>query len=195
MENFVKARSKHGKNFKDLSDQFPKFSDAKLKEGIFTGPQIRGIIEDDLFVHLLTETEKSAWLTFKAVCLNFLGNVKAKNYNKLVEDLSNSHQTMGCNLSLKIHFLHSHLDFFPPKHGTVSDKYGERFHQDISTMEKRYVGKSSQNRLADYCWKLTEEVSIARYKRKSYRKSFKRKLNQTFIFTFLLCDCMQFSSY
>jgi hypothetical protein len=41
---------------------------------------------DDLFVHLLTETEKSAWPTFKAVCLNFLGNVKAENYKDLLED-------------------------------------------------------------------------------------------------------------
>jgi hypothetical protein len=28
-------------------------------------------------------------------------------------------------------------------------------------MEKRYAGKSSQNMLADYCWNLIEEMSIA----------------------------------
>jgi hypothetical protein len=78
------------------------------------------------------ETEKSAWLTFKAVCLNFLGNVKAENY----EDLLNAYQTVGCNKSLKIHFLLSHLDIFPPNLGAVSDEHGERIHQDISTMEK-----------------------------------------------------------
>ena len=41
----------------------------------------------DLSEHLLKETEKSAWLTFKVVCLNFLGHVKAENYKELVEDL------------------------------------------------------------------------------------------------------------
>ncbi|UYV84383.1 hypothetical protein LAZ67_X001983 [Cordylochernes scorpioides] len=41
-------------------------------------------------------------------------------------------------MSLKIHFLHSHLDFFPNNLGAVSDEHGERFHQDISSMEKRY---------------------------------------------------------
>ncbi|UYV68012.1 Transposase [Cordylochernes scorpioides] len=41
-------------------------------------------------------------------------------------------------MSLKIHFLHSHLDFFPDNLGAVSDEHGERFHQDISSMEKRY---------------------------------------------------------
>ncbi|UYV84991.1 hypothetical protein LAZ67_X004186 [Cordylochernes scorpioides] len=41
-------------------------------------------------------------------------------------------------MSLKIHFLHSPLDFFPDNLGAVSDEHGERFHQDISSMEKRY---------------------------------------------------------
>ncbi|UYV67048.1 unc-93, partial [Cordylochernes scorpioides] len=45
---------------------------------------------------------------------------------------------LGCNMSLKIHFLHSHLDFFPYNLGAVSDEHGERFHQAISSMEKRY---------------------------------------------------------
>ena len=47
---------------------------------------------------------------------------------------------MGCNMSLKIHFLHSHLEFFSENLGSVSDEQGERFHQDISLMEKRYKG-------------------------------------------------------
>ncbi|GBO18165.1 hypothetical protein AVEN_169335-1 [Araneus ventricosus] len=48
---------------------------------------------------------------------------------------------MGCNMSLKIHFLHSHLEFFPENIGSVTDEYGERFHQDISNMGARYQGK------------------------------------------------------
>jgi hypothetical protein len=84
MKHFVKAVNKHAKSSEYLRGKFPKLSDANLKEGIFIGLQIRGTIKDDLFVHLLSETEKSAWLTFKVVCVNFLGNVKAKNYQKLV---------------------------------------------------------------------------------------------------------------
>jgi hypothetical protein len=63
-------------------------------------------------------------------------------------------------MSLKIHFLHSHLEFFPPKLSAVNGEYEESFRQDISTMEKRYAGQSSQNILADYSWNLTEEVSV-----------------------------------
>jgi len=77
---------------------------------------------------------------------------------------------MGCHMSLNIHCLHSHLDFFPPNPSAVrDDEHGERLRQDIPTMEKRYAGKSSQNMLAGY-WKLIEEVSIAKYRRMSCRK-------------------------
>ena len=86
------------------------------------------------------------------VCLNFLANIKAKNNKELVKDLLNALETMGCNMSLKIHFLNSHLDFFPLNLGIVSDKHRGRFHPDISTMEKIYAGKSSQDMLVDYCW-------------------------------------------
>jgi hypothetical protein len=47
-------------------------------------------------------------------------------------------------MSLKVHFLDCHLlDFFPENLGAVSDEHEERFHQDISNMEKRYQGKWS----------------------------------------------------
>jgi hypothetical protein len=52
-------------------------------------------------------------------------------------------------MSLKVHFLDSHLDFFPENLGAVSDEHRERFHQDISNMEKRYQGKWSLSMLAD----------------------------------------------
>ncbi|KAF2361910.1 hypothetical protein FHG87_007339, partial [Trinorchestia longiramus] len=49
-------------------------------------------------------------------------------------------EDMGCRMSLKIHFLHSHLNFFPPNLGAVSNENGERFHQDITEMESNYQG-------------------------------------------------------
>ena len=36
-------------------------------------------------------------------------------------------------MSVKIHFLHSHLNFFPPNPGAGSDEHGERLHQDITS--------------------------------------------------------------
>jgi hypothetical protein len=60
-------------------------------------------------------------------------------------------------MSVKIHFLGSNLDFFPENCGSVSDKYGERFHQDIAAMEGRYKGKWRASMLADYCWTLMRD--------------------------------------
>jgi len=63
------------------------------------------------------------------------------NYQDVVQDLLTSYKAMGCNMSLKIHFLESYLHFFPENLGEVGDEHGERFHQDIMVMEKRHQGK------------------------------------------------------
>lgn len=70
-------------------------------------------------------------------------------------------------MSLKIHFLHSHLDFFPENLGAESDEQGERFHQDMLAIEKRYQGVWGEAMMADYCWGLTRETPPTLYKRRS----------------------------
>ena len=72
-------------------------------------------------------------------------------------------------MSLKIHFLHSHLDFFPENCGAVSDEHGKRFHQNIAAMEKRYNGKWSCSMLADYCWTVRRDAPEVQYKRQAKR--------------------------
>ena len=67
-------------------------------------------------------------------------------------------------MSLKIHFLDSHLKFFPENLGAVSDEHVKRFHHYISTMESRYNEKLT---LADYCWSLRRDIPYAQHKRKS----------------------------
>ena len=80
---------------------------------------------------------------------------------------------MKVNMSLKIHMMHSHLDFFPEIMGAVSDEHGERFHQDIATIEKRFKGKWSEKALAYYCWNLmTDEANAPHHRRACKRKSF-----------------------
>jgi hypothetical protein len=75
-------------------------------------------------------------------------------------------------MPLKVHFLDFHLDFFPKNLRAVSDVHGERFRQDISTMEKRYHGKWSPSILADYCWTLRRDVPKAKYNRNSSTVTF-----------------------
>ena len=75
-------------------------------------------------------------------------------------------------MSLKIHFLDSHLDLFPDNLGAVSDKHGERFHQDISALEKRYHGQSRARMLSDYCWTMKRDVPDAKHRKKSTTLTF-----------------------
>ncbi|KAL4125789.1 hypothetical protein QTP88_010029 [Uroleucon formosanum] len=141
IKNFVKAMGKtNSEGFQYLKEKFPKVSAAKLKEGILIGPQIRELIKDNNFVRCLNTAEQEAWQAFIWTCENFLGNHKALTYKDGIQNLLNAYNKLGCRMSLKIHFLHSHLDFFPENLGVVSDEQGERFHQDIQLMETRYQG-------------------------------------------------------
>jgi len=78
---------------------------------------------------------------FEKVSNVFQGNFKATNFRDLVQDLMDSYERLGCNMSLKMHFLFSHLDLFPLNCGDVSDEHVECFHQDISVMEHSYKWK------------------------------------------------------
>jgi len=62
------------------------------------------------------------------------------------------------------------LGFFPSNCGGVCDEHGERLHQDIAVMEKRYRGRCSPSMLADFCWTLTRDQPDLSYCKKAKRK-------------------------
>ena len=80
---------------------------------------------------------------------------------------------MGCNMSIIIHFLHSHLNFFPDNLGQFSDEQGERFHQEMASIEKRIDVKNKINMLANYCWSLKRETDDDQFKEKDRVNIFK----------------------
>ena len=92
MRNFVKAMNQEEAFFTCLWEKFPRLSEAKLREGIFIGPQIRDIIMDEYFDRLLQCDEKVAWDSFKFVVKVFLGNRRAQNYDELVNNRSQLYQ-------------------------------------------------------------------------------------------------------
>ena len=85
MKNFVKALHKNGAVFQRLSIVSPGLSAAKLKEGIFIGPQIQELLKDYDFEELLNSKDLWAWEAFN-------------------EKLLQSYEDIGCRMSLKIHF-------------------------------------------------------------------------------------------
>ncbi|GBL81444.1 hypothetical protein AVEN_143720-1 [Araneus ventricosus] len=60
IKNFVNAMDKEGGKFNHLRGLFPHLSEAKLKEGIFVGPQIRKLICDPVFESNLNQKELAA---------------------------------------------------------------------------------------------------------------------------------------
>jgi hypothetical protein len=74
MKKFVRALKKIGNCFKYLCKKFPHLSEAKLKEGVFVGPDIRKLIFDEDFLLAMTEVEREAWIAFKSVVTKFLRN-------------------------------------------------------------------------------------------------------------------------
>ncbi|UYV67635.1 hypothetical protein LAZ67_5001413 [Cordylochernes scorpioides] len=69
-------------------------------------------------------------------------------------------------MSIKVHYLHNHLDKFPDNLGAYSDEQGERFHQDMKVMEERYQDVWDCQKMADYCWNLSRDLPEYTYKRK-----------------------------
>ncbi|GBM36040.1 hypothetical protein AVEN_274445-1 [Araneus ventricosus] len=99
VENLVKAIDKNGPAFKYLHEKFPRFSVAKIKEGVFVGPRINQLFRDPKFEKLLRSKEKQVWNAFYKVSTNFLRNDKAENYKGLVEDMLALFQDFSCNIS------------------------------------------------------------------------------------------------
>jgi len=152
VKNFIKTLSGNLLAKSELSRIFPHLSEAKITEGILTGPDIRKLIASQSFTNSLSQSQQRAWTAIIQVKDNFLGNHRSPNYKNIVKELIDSFQVINVNMSLKIHFLHCHLDFFPANLGNISDQHGERFHQEMKAIEDRYRGRADPRMLADFCW-------------------------------------------
>lgn len=154
---------------------FPQLTEAKMKAGVYNGPQIRDIFaNENELARTLSKDENEAFKSLKAVCEGFLGNKRASNYQELIKKMMCCYQKLDINITIKMHSLICHLDLFKSSCGKFSDEQGERFHQDIKRNEDIYKGHSMVNGLGTYCWSLVRETDPAIYKRKA---SYDKKTN------------------
>jgi hypothetical protein len=135
----VKALQTDENCFKYLSSKFPGLSEAKLKEDIFVGPDIRKLISDEMFETTLSNVEREAWIALEDVISKFLGNYRDQNYKNIVNHMLDKFKELGCNMSLKVSFLDSHLHYFPANLGAVSEEQEER------KVQSRYDGDGKKN--------------------------------------------------
>ncbi|KAJ8685103.1 hypothetical protein QAD02_020896 [Eretmocerus hayati] len=79
VKNFIKAMNITGAGVLFLREKFPRLSEAKLKERVLVGPDIRKLMLDPGFDAVLNEVELKNWKSVKNVINNYLGNWKSEN--------------------------------------------------------------------------------------------------------------------
>ena len=101
-----------------------------------------------------------------------LGNRKNPDNENIMKDTLNNFYKLGCNMSIKLHYMHSQIDFFLENLGAVSEGQGERFHLNIMIMESKNQGRWNTNIMADYCWILKKDEPDRNHNKKILKRSF-----------------------
>ena len=70
-------------------------------------------MKDQNFITSMNELESKTWRSFATVTKNFLDNKGSGDYISLVQNMLNNYRDVGVNMSIKVHFLDSHLNKFP----------------------------------------------------------------------------------
>ena len=67
VKQFVKALDHGGEAFQEIRLLFPKLSEAKVKGGIFTGPQVRKMFKSVQLEKAMSDVEREAWCAFRDI--------------------------------------------------------------------------------------------------------------------------------
>ncbi|KAI6647417.1 hypothetical protein LOD99_12413 [Oopsacas minuta] len=68
----------------------------------------------------MTGVEAAAWYSFVDVVKGLLGNTKVANYHNLVKGMLKNFHSLGTRMSIKLHYLYSHLERFPENLGDLA---------------------------------------------------------------------------
>lgn len=117
------------------------------------------LIRDPELENSMNKMELEAWKAFVLAMKNFTGSKTAAwNYAELVTNMTTACRNLRCNMSIKIHYLFSHKDQFPENLGSVSNKQGASFHQDMKEIKTRHQGPCQGCRHEGYyCWTLKRD--------------------------------------
>lgn len=86
-------------------------------------------MESEKFGKVLKGDASRAWIAINKFIHGFLGKTRSPDYEKAVKTMMDCFHKLDVNMSLKIHFLHHHLDYMGAQCPTESDEHGERYHQ------------------------------------------------------------------
>ena len=109
MKNIAKAMDRKSGGLA-FFQKFPRISIENIKTCKFDGSQMRELVKEPMFDEAQAEAELSTWQSLKSVVTNFLWNLQ--NVEKDIEELLNSFCQHRAQMSLKLHFLQLHKDYF-----------------------------------------------------------------------------------
>ena len=160
IKQFAKKLNPEGDAFQHIRELISKLSEKKIKNGVFVGPQVKQLIKSDSFPEKLSALKTRAWKSFVSVVEDFLGNHKANNFRKIVEELADAYEKMGCRMLLKLHVQHCHIDELKDNMGDYSEEQAERFHQDVKSFEKRNKSQYNESMMGECIWNLVRESEL-----------------------------------
>ena len=89
---------------------------------------------------MLKTNELEAYKCFKQIRLKFLGSHKAENVENDVVNLSHRYDVLSCKMSLKVHFLELHLNFFTKSWKMFSMNTANDSIKLLLSLKKRFKG-------------------------------------------------------
>lgn len=138
MKNLVKAPDKTIAAFKYMRNTFLRQRVVNMQDSKL------------LHEHFNKEKNQFVWKAFKSVANIFSAKIRKDNYRRPIHGLLMGYKHHGCNMSLKINFLNSHI-------GAGSKENGKKNHQDIVAIDICYQGRKMSLKLADYYQSVTRE--------------------------------------
>lgn len=69
-------------------------------------------MKDTDYINVMTVPESKAWKSFVFSQKSPSASYKAPNYEEIVHNILANFQTLGANMSIKLHYLCNHLDKF-----------------------------------------------------------------------------------
>ena len=94
-------------------------------------------------------------------------------YKDILQSLLCAYEAQRLEMSLKVNFLHSHIEYFPGNLGACGEEQGKRFNQIVHYIERRYQGRWNVNML-----QLNAEAGKRRLKTKPLQRK-EEKVSKT----------------
>jgi len=89
------------------------------------------MFQDENFLGTMTDVEKRACKVFEMCLKTFYRNNKVPDFEEIVSDMIENYERLECLMNVKLHFLDSHLNYFPENLGVIDiNDNNDEFPQD-----------------------------------------------------------------